>query len=389
MQEGCTEPETWTALYRAAGFAHRYSHDEAACGDVVKALWKGASLRPHMPPRLDRLMKDYRAGYSRELVGRSAAMVEVRRRLSQAARYGDANVLILGDTGTGKQLAAEFIHRNSDRASGNFVHHNCAYCNGSADMLKDRLFGHVKGAFTGAVSDGTGLFDDADKGTLFLDEIGETPLEVQAMLLTVLETGTFIRTGDCLKNAKKVDVRLICATNRDLQQMVLDGKFRFDLYERICDFPVRLPPLREHAEDIPALVMQYWRQMTGHMPTDRQLRDLSGYDYPGNVRELVSLLKQAAALSAGDPETADFKAILDHHRAFNGRLIAGLARQRAEDAGADSDCWPDSKEEMLALHAAHVYRKCGGNLRAAASAAGVALNTLKKYLAEARGRKLV
>ena len=399
MPDGCQLPGLWTALYRAAGFAHRYNHDEEACGDVVKALWNDESLSPHMPPRLDRMMKDYRSGYSRELVGRSETMEAVRRSLEQAARCGDANVLILGETGTGKQLAAEYIHRHSERSSRNFIHHNCAYCNGSSDMLKDRLFGHEKGAFTGAASKSRGLFDDADGGTLFLDEIGEATLEVQAMLLTVLETGTFVRTGGCQDCAVKVDVRLICATNRDLQQMVLDGTFRLDLYERISAFPVRLAPLREHMEDIPALVNQYWRQMTGHMPTKRQLNDLMGYDYPGNVRELVSLLKQAHALCPGkndasgriSPEAADFKAVLDHHREFNGRLIAGLAMRRGatETTVAPSADWPDSRDELLVMHTAMVYRKYGRRLSVAAKAAGVAPNTFKRYVAMAHAKGLL
>ncbi len=396
----CSECIVWAGLYQAAGFAHRYNHDETACGKVVEALWRGDPVKPLRPP-LDRLMRDYQAGYSKELIGKSPVMVALRTRLDQAARYEDANVLLLGETGTGKELAAEYIHCNSSRSGKTFLHHNCAYGNGNGDMLMDRLFGHEKGAFTGATRMRPGLFEDANGGTLFLDEIGEASPAVQAMLLTVLDTGQFYRVGGTIDEAVRVNVRLVCATNRNLQQMVLDGRFRLDLYERISGFPVQLPPLRAYKEDLPLIVRHYWRQMTGRLPTERQLRDLMDYDYPGNTRELVSLLKQACALcpassadpSRKNPDAADFKAILDHHRQFNSTLIEGIARQRGRDAVGEAgaravscaiDELPERKEDVLAMHASRMFLRYGRRVGAAAKAADMSENTFKKYLALAR-----
>ena len=386
----CTEPEIWAGLYQAAGFAHRDCHDEAACGDVVKALWNGTVVKPHLPPRLAQLMEDYRSGYCREIVGKSREMEALRERLALAARYDRANVLLLGETGTGKQIAAEYVHSRSSRRQGPFEHFNCAYGNGCGNLLMDRLFGHEKGAYTGALNATRGLFDDADGGTLFLDEIGEAKEDVQAMLLTVLETGCFTRIGGDRTKMVRVDVRLVCATNRDLQQMVLDGDFRLDLYERICEFPVRLVPLREHREDIETLARHYWRQMTGGTLSSRQVDDLLDYDYPGNVRELLSLLKQARVLSNADERQSgrhavDFKSILESHKSFNGKLIEGLAAKRREPSAAAAAVeWPDSKEELLVRHVAHMYEKYGRRIGEAAKRAELSLNTFKKYLAKAR-----
>ena len=390
----CTVPQIWAALYDAAGFAHRDNGDESACGDVVKALWNGESVKPQMPPRLAQIMDDYRSGYSNEMIGKSPAMSFLKEKLAQAAGYDRANVLLLGETGTGKQVAAEYIHSHSARHNMPFEHYNCAYGNGGGTLLMDRLFGHEKGSYTGAVSATRGLFDDADGGTLFLDEIGEAGADVQAMLLTVLETGCFTRIGGDRTKSVRVDVRLICATNRDLQQMVLDGRFRLDLYERISDFPICIEPLRNRREDIEPLARHYWLQLTGGALTSQQTRDLMDYSYPGNVRELVSLLKQAcatamsAAAKGATVSPVDFKKILTHHKEFNSRLIEGLSRRQqggvAPAYAAVADEWPDSREELLALHTVKVYEKYGRDINEAAAKAGVSLNTFKKYLAAAR-----
>lgn len=269
-------------------------------------------------------------------------------------------------------MAAEYIHANSDR-KGVFRHYNCAY-GGSDDMLMDRLFGHEKGAFTDAREQRKGLFDDANGGTLFLDEIGETSERVQAMLLTVLETGTFVRVGGSEANRVKVNVRLVCATNRNLQQMVLDGKFRLDLYQRISEFPVQLTPLRDRKDDIEPLVRNFWHNMTGKMPTKKQIAALTSYDYPGNVRELIAILKQAKALGEDD-----FAKILAAHAEFNRTLLDGLRMQRVDmPAGVG---YPDNLDAAIRQHAKSVFDKYNQNLTAAKDALGISVNTLKKYLA--------
>ena len=371
----------WQLLQKAAGFAHRDHGDENACADVVKALADRVSVVPKLPPRLRELMDACQAGYYSEFIGKSAVTVETRKRLMKAAKYAGVNVLILGETGTGKQVAAEYVHNNSDRR-GVFRHYNCAY-GGSDDMLMDRLFGHEKGAFTDAKEQRKGLFDDADGGTLFLDEIGETSECVQSMLLTVLETGTFVRVGGSEANRVKVDVRLVCATNRDLQQMVLDGKFRLDLYQRISEFPVRLTPLRDRKEDIGPLVQNFWHNMTGRMPTRKQIAALMSYDYPGNVRELIAILKQAKALGEDD-----FAKILADHAEFNRTLLDGLRAQRGTFAApgtldqAPGTSYPDNLDAAIRQHAKSVFDKFNQNMTAAKDALGVSVNTLKKYLAE-------
>lgn len=395
--------EIWFALFQAAGFAHRDHRDEQACGDVVRALWRNEPVKPALSPRFQVLMDDYRAGYMSEIVGRSASTKELRVQLDQAAAYEQANVLVLGETGTGKQVVAQYIHDHSVRKGRRFVHHNCAYA-GSDDMLLDRLFGHVKGAFTGADKNTTGLFDDADGGTLFLDEIGEAKSGVQAMLLTVLETGSFVRVGGKEDERVRVNVRLVCATNRNLQEMVLRNEFRLDLYERLCDFPVLLVPLRERLEDIYDLALHYWLQMTGRRPTKQQVSDLKEYDYPGNVRELIALFKRAWATcpvskdGRKQPDKVDFREILDKHRIFNATLIRGLRGRTAEPEAAPQDgcpdmpmptgpeavpaaSWPDSAGEVMHLHAKKILEKHGGTVAPAARAAGLAVNTFKKYLA--------
>ena len=380
--------ETWQILYLAAGYAHRDHRDEDACGKVVKALAENKSFADGLTGDFKRLVDDFLAGYSNELIVKTPVSQATKERLLQAARCSNASILLLGETGTGKQVAAEYIHHNSERASRHFEHYNCAY-GGNDDMIMDRLFGHEKGAFTGATSKRNGLFDDANGGTLFLDEIGETSERVQAMLLTVLETGKFVRVGGDDGRRVTVDVRLICATNRDLQQMVLDGKFRLDLYQRICEFPVRLVPLRGRKGDIPPLVKHYWRNMTGCLPTKRQIAALMNYDYPGNVRELQAILKQAKALcdsmrdeAGADYSKLDFAKILDEHERFNKTLIDGLRARR--DGLQPAELYPDDQEELLCRHAVNVFRKYHRTLAHAAVAAGVSVNTFRGYLSKAK-----
>ena len=209
----------------------------------------------------------------------------------------EAPVLILGETGTGKELAARLIHRKSKRALREFVPLDCTLI--TQEMFASELFGHVKGAFTGAVDTRRGLFEMADGGTLFLDEIGEMPLAIQAKFLRTIETGAFRRVGDT--QIRKADVRIICATNRELKQMVDAGAFRADLYYRINCMQVELPPLRHRRDDIPELVSHF----LGHGGKRAQaiaaeaLQALVRYDYPGNVRELRNILERAAILARG------------------------------------------------------------------------------------------
>jgi formate hydrogenlyase transcriptional activator len=211
----------------------------------------------------------------------------------------DSSVLIQGETGTGKELIARAIHNISSRCGRAFVRLNCAAI--PLDLLESELFGHEKGAFTGAIAQKIGRFELADKGTLFLDEIGDIPPALQPKLLRVLQEQEFERLGST--HTHRVNVRLVAATHRDLTEMMNRCEFRTDLYYRLNVFPVLLPPLRERREDIPALVTHFVEIFTGRM--NRQIERipeetmfaLSSYDWPGNIRELQNLIERAVILS--------------------------------------------------------------------------------------------
>ena len=233
-----------------------------------------------------------------DIVGNSDALREVLRLVDHVTDTS-VPVLVLGESGTGKELIARAIHHNGPRNARRFVTENCAAI--PASLLESVLFGHVKGAFTGADRDREGLFELADGGTMFLDEVGELPLEMQVKLLRVLESGELRQVGG--KETRRVDVRIISATNRDLAAMVSAGAFREDLYYRINVLRVRMPPLRERREDVPELVAHFLHQQaseSGGEPkaiTDDALRLLSGYEWPGNVRQLRNEILRAVALS--------------------------------------------------------------------------------------------
>ncbi len=208
----------------------------------------------------------------------------------------DFPVLILGETGSGKEMAAQLIHRKSRRADREFVTIDCTQF--TEERFASELFGHIRGAFTGAVENKMGLFELADRGTLFLDEIGELPLVSQAKLLRALETGKFRRLGETRE--RRADVRLVCATNRDIQAMAKLGEFRADLYYRINCMQVELPPLRHRKGDLPELV-NYFLDRAGHRQgiSEAAYEALLAYPFPGNMRELRNILDRAMALARG------------------------------------------------------------------------------------------
>ncbi|WP_339815605.1 sigma 54-interacting transcriptional regulator [uncultured Imperialibacter sp.] len=235
-----------------------------------------------------------------EIISKSKVFRKVLKDIEHVA-LTDATVLIEGESGTGKELIARAVHNLSDRKGRALVKVNCAVL--PANLIESELFGHVKGAFTGAYSDKTGRFELADKGTIFLDEIGEMPMELQAKLLRVLQEGEFDRLGS--NRTLKVDVRVIAATNVKLKEAVKDGKFREDLYYRLNVFPMRIPPLRERKEDIGILaqhfLMKYNLKFNRHIESISRhvLTLLTNYNWPGNVRELENVIERAVITSRG------------------------------------------------------------------------------------------
>ncbi|MBI4865983.1 MAG: sigma-54-dependent Fis family transcriptional regulator [Candidatus Wallbacteria bacterium] len=249
-----------------------------------------------------------RRGVRAGLVGTSPVLDDVLRSIHQVART-DSPVLIEGETGTGKELVAQEIHAASARRDSPIIAVNCGALQDT--LIENELFGHEKGAFTGAIAFKRGLFEAADEGTLFIDEIGELNMAAQVKLLRVLETGAFRRLGDTRET--HVDVRLICATNRILEEEVRKGRFREDLFYRLNVFRIEIPPLRQRREDVPLLAyhfLKHGRAAVGNAPTEIQpeaMEIMLAHDWPGNVRELANAIEHATILSMGRPiiEPAD------------------------------------------------------------------------------------
>ncbi len=234
------------------------------------------------------------------LIGSSMSLRRVWNSIQMVAPT-DSAVLIEGETGTGKELVARAVHDESSRRGGPFITLNCAAVPGG--LLESEMFGHERGAFTGALMQTTGRFHLAHGGTLFLDEIGDLPLELQPKLLRVLQEREFERIGS--SRTIRVDVRIVAATNRDLAQMVQDGQFRADLYYRLNVFPIVLPPLRERCDDIPLLVRHFvgkfaqrMNKQVNHIPSEF-MEVLRFHDWPGNIRELQNLVERAVIMSTG------------------------------------------------------------------------------------------
>jgi formate hydrogenlyase transcriptional activator len=234
------------------------------------------------------------------IVGQSSALRHVLN-LVETVAPSDSTVLMLGETGTGKELIARAIHDRSRRKDRTFVKLNCAAI--PTGLLESELFGHERGAFTGAISQKIGRLELADHGTLFLDEVGDIPIEIQPKLLRALQEREFERLGST--RTQKVDVRLVAATNRDLEKMIANREFRSDLYYRLNVFPIRIPPLRERPEDIPLLVryfaQKYGRQMEKQIESIpvAVMRQLAAWDWPGNIRELENFIERSVILTRG------------------------------------------------------------------------------------------
>jgi len=306
----------------------------------------------------------YRLG---NLLGRSPAMQSVFALVRQAAP-GDANVLITGETGTGKELVAKAFHYNSPRAKRPFIPVNCAAV--PAGLLESELFGHVKGAFTGAVGSRRGLFREAEGGTLFLDEIGDMAPELQAKLLRAIEDRVVRPVGS--DEPVPVNLRLVAATNQDLAARIREGRFREDLYYRLAVIPLPLPPLRERREDIPLLAEHFLRRAAAALGKAVQgfepeaMAALLRHPWPGNVRELENVVERAVTLTRGDAVSPE-ALLLDVSLApAPSAVFAQMARRPTLD-------------ELTAEYVALILREAGGDKAKAAEILGVSKRTLYRW----------
>src|SRR5882672_2636987 len=304
-----------------------------------------------------------RASMFEEIVGSSSALRSVLAQVAKVAQT-DSTVLILGETGTGKELVARAVHKRSRRASGAFIRVNCAAIPPS--LVASELFGHEKGEFTGAVQRRLGRFEAADGGTIFLDEIGELPPEAQVSLLRVLQEREIERVGSSHPIA--VDVRVLAATNRDLEAAVERGTFREDLFYRLNVFPIRLPPLRERADDIPILVeylVDRFAKQTGKIIRNvekQTLQRLTAYDWPGNVRELQNVIERALVLSEGETFVID---------------ESWLARkQRKPSTGTAATTLSDGEKALIEAALKETHGRVAGP-RGAAAKLGIPRQTLE------------
>ncbi len=322
------------------------------------------------------------------LIGRSRAMQEVYRMITRVLR-NDLTVLVTGESGTGKELVAEAIHQLGSRRTGPFVAVNMAAI--PHDLLESELFGHERGAFTGAHSQQIGKFEQANGGTLFLDEIGDMPAEAQTRLLRSLQSGRIRRVGG--RQEIGVDVRIVSATNRDLAPMIADGRFREDLFYRLNVVPIHLPPLRDRREDIGALTRHFLGQarnegLPHHKISEDAIEALSAHDWRGNVRELRNVVFRLALMAREDVVEADLVRDLlpkpavstdeSESGAFEDALRSWIERERPASGNVYHAALAQFERPLIE----HALSETQGNQLRAAELLGINRNTLRKKLAE-------
>jgi hydrogenase-4 transcriptional activator len=315
------------------------------------------------------------------VIGANVGLRKVTLRVSQVA-HSDVPVLLFGETGTGKELIARAIHNQSGRSDGPFIRVNCGAI--PRELIDSQLFGHERGAFTGAVETHNGWFERANRGTLFLDEIGEMPPEAQVRLLRILQDGWMERVGG--KQPIRVDVRIVLATHRDLASMVAGGTFREDLWYRISTFPIFLPPLRERLEDLNVLAQHFSERsairfgLTVRMPTDQDIEMLAMYNWPGNIRELGTVIDRAALL--GNGQRLEIRAALGW--TDTPQISVGKSSTTIVDAPPDQRIAP--LDEVIKRHIERALVRTKGKIEGKGGAA--ALLKINPHTLRARMRKL-
>ena len=335
---------------------------------IIPLLYK-AIEKTALTKRVRQLEKQLGKKYSfNSILGQSKAIKTAIDAATKVAAT-DATVLLTGETGTGKEVFAQAIHNNSNRSKQNFIAVNCSAF--SKELLENELFGHKAGAFTGAVKDSKGIFEEANGGTVFLDELGEMPLDLQAKLLRVLETGEFLKVGD--SKSTKVNVRIIAATNRDLQKEIADGHFREDLFYRISVFTIYLPPLRERISDIEELATHFTKQFAAKTNTritgfsKEYLEALKLHNWKGNIRELKNVIERSVILTEGNELTVD-------------TLPANFEQPHDSSKGKTLSAFDLASAEKI--HIQKVLNYTNGNKTETAKLLNIALTTLYRKLEE-------
>ena len=344
--------------------------------EEVKVLVRNALEKQSLVQENKRLKAEVQERFSFSgLIGKSKQMREVYDLIAKVAD-STANVLITGESGTGKELAAKAIHYNSPRKSAPFVAVNCGAI--PETLIESELFGHAKGAFTGAIADRPGLFEQAEGGTLFLDEIGEVPLQLQAKLLRVLQEREFRRVGGA--TSLKADVRIVAASNRNLEEQVREGSFREDLFYRLNVVMLRMPSLKERAEDIPALVEHFYKKYSlwsgaEEIITPDALKALFNYPFPGNVRELENLVERCVVLGSRVIALDCLPAGVREHKSG----IPASGEAEIPEEGMDLQAYLDNLEQKLLVQA---LEKCGGVKKRAAALLGMTFRSFRYRLAK-------
>ncbi len=361
--------------------------DLAALDAIILKATKAAEVTEQIDQLKEELQGQYNFG--RTIIGNSQAMQEVYKTLGRVAE-SDVTVLVTGESGTGKELIARAIHVNSRRLGKPFLALNCAAI--PSELLENELFGHERGAFTGATDRKAGKFEQADGGTLFLDEIGDMPLELQAKLLRVLQEKEITRTGG--SQTINVDVRIVAATNQNLAEQVKAKEFREDLYYRLNVVPISLPALRDRREDIPMLVEFFLKRAKQDLGIDimecspEALQLLKSHDWPGNVRELENVIKRAALLSPNHVLTPpDFPGLLDSGRVRSqDESLEALVARKLENSLAQMNLQEMNNLYEMVLHQVErpliniVLNKTRGNQVQTADILGINRNTLRKKI---------
>ncbi|HNR16265.1 MAG TPA: sigma-54 dependent transcriptional regulator [Chitinophagaceae bacterium] len=329
--------------------------------DKIIPLLHRALEKVHLARKLEQLQKQVGQKYSFESILGDSVEIKEAIALAKKVAATDATVLLLGETGTGKEVFAQAIHHNSNRGNKTFIAVNCSAF--TKELLESELFGHKAGAFTGAVKDKKGLFEEAHGGTIFLDEIGEMPAELQAKLLRVLESGEFIKVGDT--KTIKVNIRIIAATNRDLQKEIERGQFRSDLFYRLSVFQIVLPSLRERAKDIPALARHFAELFAAktNKPVPLLQKDylesLLHYNWPGNIRELKNIIERSVILNdAGKLTAADLPVELQSSGfSFSAFDLAGVEKTHIQKVLKHTNGNKTEAARLLNIGLTTLYRK--------------------------------